>query len=138
MSLVYGGYHYGMASMTILHSLSQWCVFSTSWSNSLTVCLISSGGRRTPPYGLVIQTMLFLWVNDPAMDCYRCKGAGKVICPTCGGSGEMHNEDHYLSDSSWGSRYVTCKECYGIGKRICPVCKGIGEINKKLAATNHI
>ena len=60
------------------------------------------------------------------MECYRCKGTGKIACSTCGGSGEMHNENHYYADSSWENRYVTCKDCYGSGKKICPVCNGTG------------
>lgn len=61
------------------------------------------------------------------MKCVRCKGTGKIVCPSCGGYGKIPNENHYLADTSWGFRYVTCRECYGIGKRNCPVCNRIGE-----------
>lgn len=47
------------------------------------------------------------------MECVRCKGMRKIICLSCGGSGETPNDNHYLADTLWEYRYVTCKECSG-------------------------
>lgn len=41
--------------------------------------------------------------------------ANGVICSACGGSGEVHNENHYYADCDYGFRYVTCSSCYGRG-----------------------
>lgn len=65
--------------------------------------------------------------------CMRCKGAGKVFCRECAGSGTLpyylfHLEYGESSEVLHNRDQIDCKECHGIGKSICKECHGSGYI----------
>lgn len=39
----------------------------------------------------------------------------RIICPECGGRGEIINDNHLIADISWEYRYMPCSRCFGIG-----------------------
>lgn len=45
----------------------------------------------------------------------------RIICPECGGKGEVINENHLIADTSWKNRYTICSRCFGIGNLPCQV-----------------
>lgn len=51
------------------------------------------------------------------MYCSKCKGSGKIICPTCGGQGRKPDPARGIAP---------CPTCLGEGKVKCPNCGGSG------------
>lgn len=51
--------------------------------------------------------------------CTRCQGTGKLLCPSCGGSGKTTYGYGGLGNCPTcnGERYVRCSDCGGDGKR---------------------
>ena len=69
--------------------------------------------------------------------CRYCKGSGRQVCVTCGGSGTFSSIDFH---DKFGDdfevfhnerRYEVCDKCFGIGNVICVRCQGKGEKNGK-------
>lgn len=48
--------------------------------------------------------------SQHVLNCYECKGSGKVTCPSCNGAGKK-----------------TCTKCSGSGKQSCHSCGGSGQ-----------
>lgn len=40
-------------------------------------------------------------IKEKYMECVRYQGMRKIVCISCGGSGETPNDNHYLADTSW-------------------------------------
>jgi hypothetical protein len=59
--------------------------------------------------------------------CKKCKGAGKVFCHTCDGTGRVEKE-YKDAEGQWRTRFDDCKTCRGTGKLNCPICKSYGRV----------
>lgn len=53
--------------------------------------------------------------------CVNCLGAGSIICPDCGGSGEAPPSTYWTP-----GRKNHCRKCQGRRKIMCPNCRGRG------------
>lgn len=66
-------------------------------------------------------------------DCEACAGTGSknrktLVCPACGGSGQVRYQQGFFSVSR------TCSKCSGTGSTIadpCPACKGQGKVRRQ-------
>jgi len=60
------------------------------------------------------------------------KGAGRKLCPTCGGSGQVRRNSGFFSIAS------TCPSCNGEGEiveRPCSECRGVGTVRRTRTIT---
>jgi molecular chaperone DnaJ len=60
------------------------------------------------------------------------KGAGRKLCPTCGGSGQVRRNSGFFSIAS------TCPSCNGEGEiveRPCTECRGVGTVRRTRTIT---
>lgn len=56
----------------------------------------------------------------PGETCPHCNKAESVVCPECGGNGQVELSNHY------NSYVVDCKTCEGSGETYCRHCEGRG------------
>jgi len=62
--------------------------------------------------------------------CKECNGSGKMICPTCDGSGVTGSVvDHVADLLTLGvGGFDHCTECYGRKYVDCDACDGSGKV----------
>ncbi|KAL9244985.1 hypothetical protein vseg_018696 [Gypsophila vaccaria] len=53
--------------------------------------------------------------------CLTCKGAGRLLCMECDGTGEPNLEEQFLD---WVEEGAKCPYCEGVGFNVCDVCDG--------------
>ena len=64
----------------------------------------------------------------------RTRAAGRKLCPTCGGSGQVRRNSGFFSIAS------TCPSCNGEGEIIekpCTDCRGTGTVRRNRTITDH-
>ena len=73
------------------------------------------------------------------VNCYKCKGDGKMDCPSCRGKGYSLNTglayDYRLGGYKGELTRDMCGVCAGTGTRTCSECQGSGEETRKRPAT---
>ncbi len=72
------------------------------------------------------------------IECSRCRGIGKEVCPICGGTGVAvsagnFGTNYHTCHRCNGNKIVTCSVCDGLGKvmEICRKCRGKGKVKEK-------